>query len=70
MPSPTNTNLRDSCANQRIDREGWQRPGGIYPAGPSQLAHLSSPLYGWLLPDGILLARPAIRVNVSLSAGY
>ncbi len=31
MPSPTNTNLRDSCANQKIDREGMAAPWGNLP---------------------------------------
>jgi hypothetical protein len=39
---------------QKIDREEWQRNGEIYPADPNQMARLSSPLYGGLLPDGNL----------------
>ena len=39
-------------ASQKIDWEKWQRHGGIYPADPTQMARLSSPLYSGLQLDG------------------
>jgi hypothetical protein len=43
--------LNDAPIRRLIGRNG-SAMGEIYPADPNQMARLSSPLYGRLLPDG------------------